>query len=200
MTTWVENPEGGRERGPRGIVRAWVEVLVRPRRFFENGVAPGDQAPGLVFAIVVAVAYTTGLFATTPARIPSLAGGPGVSALVALAAVALLLAPATLHLTAAIQTVLLVLTVRSRGGISETVQVLAYASAPCVLAGLPIPELRAVCALYGAILLFVGLSERHGVSVPHAAVAGGVPAALLFGYVFGGFEAMQSLLRGAGLL
>ena len=50
MTTWVENPTGGRDRGPRNLVRAWIEVLVRPQQFFRNGVAPGDQAPGLVFA------------------------------------------------------------------------------------------------------------------------------------------------------
>lgn len=200
MTTWVENPEGGRERGPRGVARAWVEVLVRPRRFFRNGVAPGDQAPGLVFAVVVAVAYATGLFSFSPGRIPSLAGGPAVSALVTLAAVALLFAPAVLHLTAAIQTVLLVVGVRNRGGISETVQVVAYAAAPCVFAGLPAPELRFVCTAYGAALLVVGLSEVHDVRVPHAALVGALPAAFLFGSVFGGWEAFEHVLRLAGLI
>ena len=200
MTTWVENPEGGRERGPRGVLRAWLEVLVRPRRFFRNGVAPGDQAPGLVFAVAVAVAYTTGLFALVPSRIPTLAGGRALSALVGLAAVALLLAPAVLHLTAAMQTVLLVLLVRDRGGISETVQVVAYAAAPCVVAGIPSPELRVVCAGYGTALLVVGLSERHGVSVARAAVAGAVPATFLFGYVFGWLAALQTVARGLGLV
>jgi hypothetical protein len=177
-----------------------LEVLVRPRRFFRNGVAAGDQAPGLVFAVAVAVVYTTGLFALVPSRIPTLAGGPALSALVGLAAVALLLAPAVLHLTAAIQTVLLVLLVRDRAGISETVQVVAYAAAPCVVAGVPSPELRVVCAGYGTALLVVGLSERHGVSVVRAAVAGAIPAAFLFGYVFGGLAALQAVARGLGLV
>lgn len=200
MTTWVEHPEGGRERGPRGIARAWVEVLVRPRRFFRNGVAPGDQAPGLVFAVVVAVAYTTGLFAFTPDRIPSFAGGPAVSALLGLAFVALLLAPAVLHLTAAIQTVLLLVGVRDRGGISETVQVVAYATAPCLLAGLPSLGLRFVCTAYGAALLVVGLSEVHDVSPRRALAVGVLPAAFLFGYAFGGWTAFEHVLRLAGLI
>ncbi|PSQ39591.1 hypothetical protein BRD13_02695, partial [Halobacteriales archaeon SW_5_70_135] len=53
MTQWVEEPSGGRDRGPVALVRAWAEVLARPFRFFETGVAPDDQAPGLVFAAAV---------------------------------------------------------------------------------------------------------------------------------------------------
>ncbi|QIB74766.1 hypothetical protein GL213_07010 [Halogeometricum borinquense] len=201
MTTWIEHPEGGRERGPRGVARAWFEVLTRPQRFFRNGVSPGDQAPGLVFAVVVAVAYTTVLFAFVPARIPELAGGQALSAFVGLAAVALLLAPAVLHITAALQTVFLIATVwENRGGISETVQVIAYASAPCVVAGIPSPELRIVCAGYGAVLMFIGLSEVHDVSIPHAAVAGAVPATFLFGYVFGGATAFITIVRTLGVI
>jgi len=44
-------------------VRAWFEVLTRPRRFFERGVAPGDQAPGLVFASVVVLVEEASRFA-----------------------------------------------------------------------------------------------------------------------------------------
>ncbi|RDI72931.1 YIP1 family protein [Halopelagius longus] len=200
MTTWVQSPEGGRERGPRGVARAWVEVLVRPRRFFRNGVAPGDQAPGLVFAVAVAVAYAAGLFAFVPGRLPALGGGPAVSAFVALAVVALLVAPAVLHLTAALQTVLLIALVRDRGGVSETVQVLAYAAAPCVFAGLPVAGLRVVCTVYGAALLVLGVAEVHGTTLPRAAAAAAVPAALLFGYGFGGFAALEAVLRAAGVL
>jgi hypothetical protein len=200
VTTWVENPEGGRDRGPRGLLRAWAEVLVRPRRFFRNGVAPGDQAPGLVFAVVVSIAYASVLFAFDPGRVPALAGGVGPSAAVTLAAVALLVAPALLHLTAALQTVLLILFVRDRGGVSETVQVLAYATAPCAFAGLPDPRFQFVCTAYGAALLVVGLAEVHDVGVGRAALVGALPAALVFGYAFGGFRAFESVLRAAGLI
>ena len=194
MTTWVENPSGGRERGPRGIARAWIEVVVRPRQFFRNGVAPGDQAPGLVFAIAVAVAYAIGLFTFAPERLPALAGGWMVSAILALAVVALVIAPAVLHLIAALQTVILIVAVRDRAGISETVQVIAYASAPCALAGAPIPELRAACALYGAGLLVLGVREIHETATWRAVAATAVPAALVFGYGFRGFDALATLL------
>ena len=200
MTTWVENPEGGRERGPRGLLRAWIEVLVRPRQFFRNGVAPGDQAPGLVFAVAVAVAYAVGLFAFVPERVPALAGGETVSAAIALAAVALVVAPAALHLTAALQTIILILTVRDRAGVSETVQVVAYATAPCVAAGLPVPSLRLVCTLYGAALLVVGLREVHDTTTARAIAAGAIPATLLFGSAFGGLDAGEAVLRAAGLI
>ena len=200
MTTWVENPAGGRDRGPRGLARAWLEVLVRPRQFFRNGVAPGDQAPGLVFAVAVGVAYTAGLFALVPARIPGLALGPGVSAGIALAAVAVVIAPATLPLTAALQTVLLILTVPDRAGVSETVQVVAYAAAPCAIAGVPVPAVRAGCALYAGALLVVGLREVHGTTTARATLAGAIPATLLFGSAFGGIDAGTALVRAAGLI
>ncbi|WP_129116504.1 YIP1 family protein [Halegenticoccus tardaugens] len=195
MTTWVENPRGGRDRGPRGLARAWVEVLVRPRRFFRNGVAPGDQAPGLVFGVAVALLYVGGLFAFSPGEIPSIGVGPGLSALLSLLLVGLIVAPAALHLTAALQTVLLILAVRSRAGVSETVQTIAYAAAPCVFAGIPVPEVRALCAVYGAVLLAVGIGVVHRTTLARAALASALPAALVFGYGFRGFGAVLTLLR-----
>ncbi|WP_101297895.1 YIP1 family protein [Halegenticoccus soli] len=195
MTTWVENPRGGRDRGARGLAWAWVEVLVRPRRFFRNGVAPGDQAPGLVFGVAVALCFVGGLFAFSPSEIPAIGVGPGLSAFLALLLVALIVAPAVLHLTAALQTALLILAVRDRAGVSETVQTVAYAAAPCALAGIPIPELRALCAVYGAVLLAVGLSVVHRTTLARAALASALPSALVFGYGFRGFGAIAHLLR-----
>ncbi|MFB6156552.1 MAG: YIP1 family protein [Haloferacaceae archaeon] len=199
MTTWVENPRGGRERGPRGLVRAWVEVLVRPRRFFRNGVAPGDQAPGLSFAVAVALSYLAGLIGSGAASVPPdlpVVGGTGALATLFVAlAVGLVVAPAALHLTAALQTLLLIPLIDDRAGVSETVQAIAYASAPCALAGLPVPGLRVLCAGYGAALLVVGLAEVHGTDPVRASAAGAVPAALVFGYGFGGFAAATALLR-----
>lgn len=205
MTTWVEEPRGGRARGPRGLLRAWVEVLVRPGRFFRTGVSPGDQAPGLVFAVCVAVAFVGGRFLHAflrrgepftfpPGSVPTVFGGPVASALLVLALTGLLVAPAILHLVAALQTVLLIPIVRDRGGVSETVQVIAYASAPCALAGPPIPSLRTACALYGAALLILGLREVHGTSTLRAAAAGALPATLLFGVGFRGLDALTALL------
>jgi hypothetical protein len=205
VTTWVENPQGGRDRGVRGLARAFLEVLVRPRRFFRVGVAPGDQAPGLAFGVVVALLYASVYLGVDASRIPTLGAGPVGSGLITLLAVALLIAPAILHLVAAVQTVVILavewtagvvgLGRSDRGGVSETVQVLAYATAPCALAGVPIPELQALVTLYGACLLVVGLAEVHAMSYARAAVVAFVPAALVFGYAFPGVTAGVTVLR-----
>lgn len=197
MTTWVEEPEGGRARGPRGLARAWVEVIVRPRRFFRNGVAPADQAPGLVFGVLVAlVAAATRLRAGDLPRIgdagalpPFVPEAGPLRALLVLLAVGLFVAPATFHLAAAVETLVLALVAPDRGGVSETVQVVAYATAPCLLAGVPWAPLRVGCCLYGTALLVVGTTVRHDVSLSRALVAAVLPATLVFGLGFGGFAA-----------
>jgi hypothetical protein len=193
VTTWVENPEGGRARGPVGLARAWVEVLVRPRRFFQNGVAPADQAPGLVFAIAVTLVHVALRGAFTPDFFPVYGGQPVLSAVFTFVVAGLLVAPVLLHLTAAIQTVLLRPFVPERAGVSETVQVVAYAAAPGVFAALPVPGIRLAAALYGATLLVLGLVVVHDTTVVRAVAAGAVPALLVFGYAFGGVPAFEAL-------
>ena len=200
MTTWVETTGDGRGRGPVGIARAWAAVLRRPRRFFTTGVAPGEQAPGLAFAVVVAVVYVAGLLAVQPGLIlgtsvvPILGGSTGLTMLLVLLVTAVVAAPAGLHLTAAIQTVLLMLTVDDRAGVSETVQVVAYATAPCALTWIPVPAVAAACTLYGAGLLLVGLATVHETSLLRAIVAGGIPAVLVFGVGFRGLWLLATLV------
>ena len=200
MTTWVETTGDGRGRGPVGIARAWAAVLRRPRRFFTTGVAPGEQAPGLAFAVVVAVVYVAGLLAVQPGLIlgtsvvPILGGSTGLTMLLVLLVTAVVAAPAGLHLTAAIQTVLLMLTVDDRAGVSETVQVVAYATAPCALTWIPVPAVAAACTLYGAGLLLVGLATVHETSLLRAIVAGLIPAVLVFGVGFRGLWLLAALV------
>ncbi|ATW89919.1 hypothetical protein halTADL_3217 [Halohasta litchfieldiae] len=202
MTTWVETPRGGRDRGPTGLVRAWGEVLRRPRRFFANGVAPGDQAPGLSFAIVVALIYVGGLLAVQPerllgeGRIPIMADSLGLTAVFVLLLLAVVVAPAALHLVSAIQTVILMLLVDDRAGVSETVQIIGYATAPCVFAWVPIPGVAALCGLYATGLLIVGLAVVHRTTSLRAAVAGMLPAILVFGVGFGAIRAGQAVAAG----
>ena len=207
MTQWVENRAGGRDRGPVALVRAWLEVLLRPRRFFRTGVAPGDQAPGLIFASTVVLfeelsrfAVVTlaerGVISTGPFPYPAIGEfTPGVAAL-ALLGIIVFVAPATVHLTAALQTLLLVPTAPDRGGVSETVQVMCYAMAPCLFAGLPSPELRVLVTLWGAGLYIVGTAVIHELRLPVAAVVAALPAAIVFGYGFRGFAAAQTLVSG----
>ncbi|WP_225334454.1 YIP1 family protein [Halomicrobium urmianum] len=204
MTQWVENPTGGRDRGPVALVRAWFEVLARPRRFFRTGVGPGDQAPGLVFAATVVLLEEGSRFALTalaergrvslaPFPYPVIGDlSPAAAALLLLATV-VFVAPAALHLTTAVQTLLLAPVAPDRGGISETVQVLAYATAPCVVAGLPIPAVRVLAALWGGALYVVGTSVVHDLSLPRAAAVAALPALLVFGYGFRGVAAVGYL-------
>ena len=207
VTTWVENPQGGRERGPRGLVRAWVELLVRPRRFFRNGVAPGDQAPGLVFAVSVAVVYAATRFTLLPEARPAFFAGEAASVAVGLLVVGLVLAPVALHLVAAAEVVVLIAVVRDRAGVSETVQVIAYATAPMALAGVGVPpalgelpllpELvaawRLLLAAWGVGLLVYGMATVHDTSLGRAALAVTLPAVVVFGYLYGGLFAAETL-------
>lgn len=194
MTQWIENVSGGRERGPAALARAWVEVLVNPRRFFERAIAPGDQAPGLIFAMTVVAIEEATRFALVSGAAPVFGGWPALSVLFGLALAVLFVAPAVLHLTAAVQTLLLVALVPERAGISETVQTIAYATAPCVFVGLPSPTIRAAGTLYGALLFVVGLRTVHGTSYARALLVGAIPATLVFGYAFRGFAALEKVV------
>jgi hypothetical protein len=188
--------DGGRPRGPAGLALAWVTVLVHPRRFFRSVVVPGEQAPGLLFAMaVVAVEEATRFALVGPGTAyPVLGGLPVLSAVLWLGLAVLFVAPATIHLAAAVQTVILLPFVDDRGGVSETVQVIGYATAPCLLAGVPAPELRAAVTVWGAVVYVIGVSEVHGPWFEPAAILSAVPVAILFGYGFRGFDAIASLL------
>jgi len=205
VTQWVEEPAGGRDRGPKGVARAWIEVLVRPARFFRTGIGTGDQAPGLVFALVVVlieeasrfgVVYLAarGTIATGPFDYPVLGDLGALESLLLLLVVVVFVAPITLHLVAALQTILLRPFAPDRGGVSETVQVIAYATAPCVFAGLPVPAIRLACVLWGTGLYVYGTSVVHDVSLPTALAVGALPALIVFGYAYRGVLAGSILL------
>ncbi|ACM57202.1 YIP1 family protein [Halorubrum lacusprofundi] len=203
MTSWIADPEGGRARGPRALARAWIEALVRPRRLFANGVAPGDQAPALTFAVAVAAAYALGWIVSEPGVVPEIVVSVPVSAAILFLLVVVLVAPVGLHLTAAVATLSVILAsvefddgiaLRDRGGVSETVQVVAYASSPMALAGPPIPELRVVCGAYAAVLLLIGFRIVHGTTLLRTLVAGVPPALLGYGVGYRVFAAVRTLI------
>ncbi|WP_245838487.1 YIP1 family protein [Natronoarchaeum philippinense] len=175
------------------LARSWFEVLVAPRRFFRERVVPGDQAPGLLFAMGVVLIVQSTRAATGIAVGP---GNPGSMAAQAfwIAVAVLFVTPAALHLIAAFQTVLLIPLASDRGGVSETVQILAYAAAPCALAGVPSVELRALVGLYAAALLAIGLSTVHRIGLGRSLLVGAVPAFLSYGLGFGAVDAITTLL------
>lgn len=196
MTQWVGDSGTGRPRGPAALVRAWAEVLVRPRRFFASNVVPGDQAPGVTFLAAVVLVEEATRHVLVADTYEVLGGRPVLTGLLWVLVAAVLVAPAGAHLVSALQTVLLMATTAERGGVSETVQVLCYATAPCLLAGVPDPRLRLACALYGAGLYVVGLAVVHELRLHVALAVGAVPAALVFGAGFRGVPALLALVDG----
>lgn len=188
MTTWVE-PRGGRARGPLGLLQAWVQVLRHPVAFFEETISPGDQGPGLAFAMVVVLLEESTRLALVPDARPTVGGSELGGSILFVALAALLVTPLALHAFAALETLVL-LAVPSRGGVSETVQVLAYAAAPCVAAGIPSPELRILAGLWATGLLLVGFHVVHDLRYPVAAFVAAPAAVLGIGYGFRWFGAV----------
>lgn len=193
MSNYVPTPDE-RDGVVASLALAWVAVLFDPREFFRTGVVPGDQAPGLLFAVSVVLVSESLRFALAGNSYSVLAGRTVLSAVLWIAVAVLFVTPAVLHLVGAFQTILLVPLARDRGGVSETVQILAYASAPCVLSGVPVPEVRALVGIYATVLLAIGLSTVHRTSFERGLLAGAIPAAILYGYGFRAFDAIGTLL------
>lgn len=197
MTRWARDPGVGRPRGPVGLVRSWATILVRPHRFFASKVAPADQAPGITFLAAVVLVEESIRFALVEDAYVVVGGRPLQSAVLWLLVAVVLVAPAVVHLVAALQTLLLMATVEERAGVGETVQVLCYATAPCVLAGVPDARVRALCVGYGAVLYLVGLATVHGSGPVATLAAGALPATLVFGVGFRGIAALRAVAETA---
>lgn len=190
----VSDRPGAGESLTVALARAWYRVLVAPGRFFRERVVPGDQAPGLLFAMsVVLVAECTRAAFGDAAAAPIGSRSTLLGAFWIVAAV-LFVTPAALHLIAAFQTALLIPLARDRAGVSETVQLLAYAGAPCALAGVPDVRVRAAAGLYATALLTIGISEVHRLRLGRSLLAGAIPAFLTYGLGFRAFDAITTLL------
>ena len=187
------DPAAGPPTGPVSLARTWLTVLAHPRAFFRASVLERRQEAGLAFGMAV-VAVEESVRLAAGGAVPVLGEQALLSAVLWLGVAVLVVAPVALHLVAALQTLALVPFAPDRGGVSETVQVLGYATAPCALAGLPLPAVRVVVAAWGAWLLAVGVREVHGVPPGRAAALSAVPSALVFGYGFRGFDALLALL------
>lgn len=195
MTRVVSEAGVGRPRGPVGLLRTWAAVLVRPREFFASNVAPADQGPGITFLAAVVLVEESVRFALVDGAYPVLGGRPLLSAVLWLLVAVVLVAPAAVHLVAALQTLILMAAVPDREGVSATVQVLCYATAPCVLAGVPDVRLQALCVGYAALLYVIGLATVHGTGPLVALATGAIPAGLVFGVGFRGITALRSVLE-----
>lgn len=209
MTTWIE-PNGGRKRGATGLARAWLGVLVIPHRFFDSAISTGDQAPGLTFAVAVTLLHAT------PRVLPTTTQ-PLSMGVLTLLLVGVFLTPLVLHLCAALETVALLGLVEDRAGVSQTVQVIGYAAAPCALSGVPLTALcigvPGLCAasteliallwlgtaVYGVVLLVIGTAVVHDTTIPRAVAVTAVPSWIIFGHGFRGIHALEVLGASVGL-
>lgn len=198
MTTWVE-PEGGRERGVEGLAKSFTQVLLNPLTFFDEAVSPGDQAPGLVFGMAVVLVAAATRLALNPGDALAFPAAAWVRVALTVALVVMLVTPAAIHALSALQTLALVAVAPSRAGVSETVQLIAYAAAPCVVAGLGVPAVTALAGLWAFALLVVGTRVVHDLSWPRAAIAAFAPGVLAFGTGFGAWPAVQTVAAGLGL-
>jgi len=198
MTTWVE-PEGGRERGLEGLAKSFTQVLVNPVTFFDEAVSPGDQAPGLVFGMAVVLVAVATRLALDPSDALAFPTADWLRVVLTVALVVMLVTPAAIHALSALQTLALVVVAPSRAGVSETVQVIAYAAAPCVVTGLGVPVVTALAGLWAFALLVVGTRVVHGVPWLRALLASFVPGVLAFGSGFGAWPAVQTVAAGLGL-
>lgn len=187
-------PDDGTPAAPASPVRALATLLLRPRRFFRTAVEPGEQGSALLSAMAVVAVEEATRMALVPGAVPGMADAGLLAVAFWLGVAVLVVTPVALHLLAALQTLVLVPFVRDRGGVAETVQVLAYATAPCAVAGVPVPELRVLATAWGAAILVVGVSEVHGPGLEPAFVLSAPASALVFGYGFRGFAALATLL------
>ena len=158
--------------------------MIHPKWFFEKKIKGGKQSDGLIFAMVVVMIEEGSRLILVDSEY----------FLISLGIAVLIVAPVLLHIVAAIQTLLLRIGAKNRKGIGTTVQVIGYSIAPCIFAGFAIPSLSFLCAVYGSILLIIGLKEVHGVSLERAFLISIIPAIIVFGYLFGGILALNSLV------
>ncbi|MFB6186403.1 MAG: YIP1 family protein, partial [Halobacteriaceae archaeon] len=168
----------------------WVGVMQNPRKFFERVIIPGDQAPGLTFAMTVTGIYLLSLVTFRTAPILSNAIQSVLSGVVLIGIFIAIITPLVIHLLAAIQTVLLMVFIADRGSVSETVQLICYAAAPGIFMGIPILLVQIAAGVYGISLYIIGVRVVHNVSFSKAIIVGIVPASILFGY---GFQMMNAL-------
>lgn len=173
----------------------WVTALLAPWRCFHASIRPGDQTRAIGFAVVVVAAYLA-MHAATGSLEHPVVGDLRVFSFLLWATFLLLVAvPVGLHLLTAVLTLVLIPLAPKRRGISETVQVVAFAMAPAVFVPIPALEVQVLAGLWGAALLAYGVAVVHDVSVTRAVLAAAIPAYLLFGMAFGAEEALVEWMR-----
>ena len=166
------------------LIDTWLKVMTKPHLFFGEMMEESGQGEGLIFVMVL-VAIEEG----------SRLAWIGLEYSIIILGVTVFIAtPILLHIVAAIQTVLLRFVKKDRNEMSLTVKVICYSISPCVFMGLTVPFLRIICAVYGWLILVIGIKEAHGVSMRNALLVTAVPSIIIFGYMFRGLLSIEALI------
>lgn len=179
----------------RLYLHLWASALLEPWVCFREFTVERDQTRAMGFVMVVIAGWAlVGVLFETISH-PVIGGFPTASLIIWITFLVLVVAPAAIHLLALVATLVVMAIVRERAGVSQTVQVMAYAMAPAVLVPIPLASLQVILALYGGVLVVYGLRVVHETSFWRALLAGIVPAYLLYGLGFGTTDALQEVLR-----
>ncbi|MFW6448062.1 MAG: YIP1 family protein [Halobacteriota archaeon] len=197
-------PDEPNRRGPAdgtavGIVwrafELWGATLVFPWRVFPDRVRRGDQTPAMVLAVLVTGAWVAVRVVMDPDWYPVLGDSPRASVVIWALLLSVVVAPVAVHVLAAVVTVILLAVAPERAGVSESVQVVAFALAPAPLIATGVAEVQVAAALYGTGLLVYGLARVHRVSAERAMLAAVLPAYALFVLGFGADTGFVELMR-----
>ena len=180
----------------RTYAMVWFTAIVAPWICFTDFITERDQTRAIGFIVLMVVFWQLMTVLLGEPSHPIIGNSPTVSLIVWTVLLALFVAPVAIHLLAFVTTLVLIAVVEERASVSETVQVLAYATAPVVFLPIPVVALQVAIGLYGSFILVYGLRVVHEISIWRALLAGIIPAYLLFGMGFGADDALLELLRG----
>lgn len=179
----------------RDFTVLWIVAMFFPWRCFTERVRPRDQSLGIVFAMVMVTLWAVISILIGTFSHPVIGGVAWLSAIIWLSLLVIVVTPVAIHLLAAIATVVLITVAPNRQGVSETVQVIAFATAPVPLLGIDLIGVQAVAALYGFGLMWYGVRKVHRLSIERSLLVVAIPGYILFAMGFDADVAITEVLR-----
>ena len=173
----------------------WIVIMFFPWRGFTHRIRPRDQSLGIVFAMLMVGLWAVISLLMGTFSHPVIGGISWLSALIWMSLLVIVVVPVAIHLLAAVATVILIILAPRRQGVSETVQVIAFATAPVPFLGIDLIGVQAVAALYGVGLMWYGMRVVHRMSLERALLVVALPAYILFAMGFDANVAIVELLR-----
>lgn len=188
LATWVS-------RSVTVVYDLWLIAMFFPWRCFRSHVRPRDQSLAIVFAMAMVAVWAVVRAIFGALAYPTLGSSGWLSAAIWVSLLVVVVTPVALHLLAAVATVILIAVAPERGGVSETVQVIAFSMAPVPLLGIDLVGVRAISALYGFLLMWYGVRVVHRVPFERALLVVALPSYMLYAMGFRVDAALAEILR-----